>query len=171
MTPAGLVLTLDEALAWRMAAARQGQRIVLTNGCFDLLHIGHVRCLVAGRALGDCLLVGVNSDLSVTELKGTGRPLVAERERAALLVALRVVDAVTIFHEPTAVQLVEALRPDIYFKGADYAGSGSDRVDEGRLPEAAAVRRGGGVVHLVPTVPGVSTSALIARMAAAAGRQ
>ena len=166
----GRVLTLDEMCAWRAAAARRGQRVVLTNGCFDLLHVGHVHSFVAGRSFGDCLLVGVNSDRAVAQLKGPGRPLVPEQERAALLAALRMVDAVTIFDEPTAVRLVEALRPDVYVKGADYAGSGPGGVDEARLPEAAAVRRGGGVVRLVPSVPGASTSALIAQVADLARR-
>ncbi len=166
----GRVLTLDEMCAWRAAAARQGRRVVLTNGCFDLLHAGHVHSFEVGRSFGDCLLVGVNSDRSVAQLKGPGRPLVPEQERAALLAALRMVDAVTIFDAPTAVQLVEALHPDVYVKGADYAGAGPGGVDEARLPEAAVVRQGGGVVRLVPSVPGVSTSALIARLADLAGR-
>ena len=166
----GRVLTLDEMCAWRAKAARRGQRVVLTNGCFDLLHVGHVHSFEVGRSFGDCLVVGVNSDRSVAQLKGPGRPLVPEQERAALLAALRTVDAVTIFDEPTAVCLVEALRPDVYVKGADYAGSGPGGVDEARLPEAAAVRRGGGVVRLVPSVPGASTSSLIARMADLARR-
>ena len=160
----GKVLTLPEARAWRERLGRVGQRVVLTNGCFDLLHLGHVRALAAARALGDGVIVGVNSDRSVTALKGPGRPLLPQDERAEVLAALRAVDAVTIFDELTAVALIESLRPDIYVKGADYADPGPSGVDERRLPEAAVVRRLGGIVRLVTVVPGHSTSDLIARI-------
>src|SRR5881275_839903 len=97
-----------------------GKKLVATNGCFDLLHVGHVRYLQAARALGDLLIVGLNSDASVRAYKGPGRPLVPQDERAELLAALRCVDYVVIFDEPTASALVSALQPDIYVKGGDY---------------------------------------------------
>ena len=137
----GRVLTLEEVCVWRAAAARRGQRVVLTNGCFDLLHVGHVQSFTVGRSFGDCLLVGVNSDRSVAQLKGPGRPLVPEQERAALLAALRMVDAVTIFDEPTAVRLVEALRPDVYEangfreKHAEFEAAGKAAIVEATEPE------------------------------------
>jgi rfaE bifunctional protein nucleotidyltransferase chain/domain len=145
------------ALAARVAALRAaGGRLVVTNGCFDLLHVGHVRYLQAARRLGDFLAVGVNSDASVRALKGPERPLVPEHERAEVLAALACVDAVVIFAEPTAERLVARLRPEIYVKGDDYA--------EAELPEARVVAAWGGEVRLLPTVPGASTSALVQRI-------
>ena len=135
---------------WRQA----GQQIVLTNGCFDLLHLGHARYLQAARTFGR-LVVGVNSDESVRRLKGPERPLVPERERAELLAALRWVDLVTIFDEPTAEDLVEVLRPTVYVKGADYGPNARP------LPESLVAERLGARVELVPMVSGHSTTALI----------
>ena len=145
------------ALVARVAALRAaGGRLVVTNGCFDLLHVGHVRYLQAARRLGDFLAVGINSDASVRALKGPERPLVPEHERAEVLAALACVDAVVIFPEPTAERLVAVLRSDTYVKGDDYT--------EAALPEARAVRTYGGEVRLLPTVPGASTSALVQRI-------
>ncbi|HEU5369376.1 MAG TPA: D-glycero-beta-D-manno-heptose 1-phosphate adenylyltransferase [Ktedonobacterales bacterium] len=145
-----------------------GEIVVLTNGCFDLLHLGHVRYLQAARALGDCLVVGINSDASTRRLKGEGRPLVPQDERAEVLAALACVDHVTIFEEATAVALVEALRPDVYVKGGDYAPEGAAdqnaAVDYARLPEAAPVLAYGGRVRLIPYLPDHSTTALIERI-------
>src|SRR5579875_2967565 len=152
------------ALAARVAALRaSGGRLVLTNGCFDLLHVGHVRYLQAARRLGD-FLVGVNADASVRALKGPTRPLVPAAERAEVVAALGCVDAVVIFDAATAEPLVSALRPEVYVKGADYT--------EATLPEARLVRAYGGTVALLPTVPGASTTALLERAAShqAAGR-
>jgi rfaE bifunctional protein nucleotidyltransferase chain/domain len=147
-------------LVERVAALRaRGGRLVLTNGCFDLLHVGHVRYLQAARRLGDFLAVGVNADGSVRALKGPTRPLVPAAERAEVLAALACVDAVVIFDAPTAEPLVAALRPEVYVKGQDYT--------EATLPEARLVRAYGGTVTLLPTVPGASTTALLGR---AAGR-
>ena len=157
-----------EQLARELAAARAaGQRVVLTNGCFDLLHVGHVRGLRAARALGDVLVVGVNSDASVRALKGESRPLVAQGERAEVLAALESVDYVVIFEEPTAERLASLVRPAVYAKGGDYAGSGA-ALDARRLPEAAVVAAHGGETVLVPLVPGRSTSDLVARIRAGA---
>ena len=140
--------------------------MVFTNGAFDLLHVGHVRYLQAARALGDRLIVGLNSDSSVRTYKGPTRPLIAAAERAELLAALACVDFVTIFEEPTATRLVEALAPDIYVKGGDYQGAPGEAGKP--LPEAAAVQAAGGEVHIIPFVPGRSTSGLIERIEAAA---
>src|SRR6266487_6568816 len=138
-----------------------GERGVLTNGCFDLLHLGHVCYLQEARALGDFLILGLNNDEGVRLLKGPGRPLVPEHERAEILAALTCIDYVTIFSEPTAGPLVGLLRPAIYVKGGDYAGLGSDLPDKGRLPEARVVRAYGGVVRLIPYLPYHSTTELI----------
>lgn len=143
-----------------------GQRIILTNGVFDLIHIGHVTYLQHARALGDLLIVGVNSDASTRAIKGPTRPLVPENERAALLAALRCVDYVTIFEEATAEALIDALRPDVYVKGGDYAvpnGEGSTAVGKA-LPEADRVRHYGGEVRLLPYLSGHSTSELLAKI-------
>jgi D-beta-D-heptose 7-phosphate kinase/D-beta-D-heptose 1-phosphate adenosyltransferase len=130
---------------------------VFTNGCFDLLHAGHVRVLEQARRLGDLLIVGVNSDRSVRALrKGPGRPLVGERDRALLLAALASVDYVTIFGDPTPLRVIARLRPRILVKGADWGSS--------EIVGAELVRRAGGRVVRVPLVKGYSTSRLIARI-------
>src|SRR5919199_5636152 len=147
--------TVETLLARSAALRARGGRLVLTNGCFDLLHVGHVRYLQAARRLGDFLAVGVNSDASVRRLKGPTRPVVPAAERAEVVAALGCVDAVVIFDAATAEPLVAALRPDVYVKGDDYT--------EEALPEARLVRAYGGTVALLPTVPGASTTALIAR--------
>jgi len=126
----------------RVAIARKnGARVVFTNGCFDLLHVGHVRYLEAARALGDLLVVGINADEQVRRLKGEGRPLMPERERAEVVASLRSVDLVTIFAEPTVEQLLLAIRPDIHAKGTDYT--------EDTVPERDVVRAYGGRVCIV----------------------
>ena len=139
-----------------------GERGVFTNGCFDLLHLGHVRYLQEARSLGDFLIVGLNSDTSTRLLKGPGRPLVPEHERAEILAALSCIDYVTIFAEPTASPLVALLQPAIYVKGGDYANAHSDTPDLHRLPEAKVVQQYGGTIRLIPYVPGHSTTELIA---------
>lgn len=143
---------------------QSGERGVFTNGCFDLLHLGHVRYLQEARALGDFLVVGLNSDESTRLLKGPGRPLMPENERAEILAALTCVDYVTVFAEPTASPLVEYLRPSIYVKGGDYALSADtlEVPDSSRLPEARVVQAYGGIVRLISYVPHHSTSELIA---------
>ncbi len=148
-----------EQLASRVALWRSGgQRIVFTNGCFDIVHIGHIRLLEQARRQGDRLIVGVNSDESVRKLKGPLRPIVGERERARVLAALSAVDAVVIFSESTPLRLIEAVRPDILVKGGDYT--------EEMVVGAAEVRAWGGRVELIPLVEGVSTTRLIAAAAA-----
>jgi D-beta-D-heptose 7-phosphate kinase/D-beta-D-heptose 1-phosphate adenosyltransferase len=138
-----------------------GERGVFTNGCFDLLHLGHVRYLQEARALGDFLILALNGDGGVQLLKGPKRPLVPENERAEILAALACIDYVTIFQEPTADLLVALLQPAIYVKGGDYAGLESDVPDKNRLPEARVVQEYGGVVRLISYLPHHSTTELI----------
>jgi D-glycero-beta-D-manno-heptose 1-phosphate adenylyltransferase len=143
---------------------QRGEHGVFTNGCFDLLHLGHVRYLQEARELGDFLILGLNSDSGVRRLKGPGRPLVPQEERAEIMAALESIDYVTIFDEPTAGPLVAYLQPSIYVKGGDYASKGgaTNEPDTSRLPEAKVVREYGGTVRLIPYLPGHSTTELIA---------
>lgn len=146
-----------EALAAALEPRRQrGERIVFTNGCFDILHVGHARYLAQARTLGDLLVVGVNSDRSVRALKGPTRPLVPQEERAEMLAHLASVDYVCIFDEDRPDALIEAVRPHLHVKGGDY------RAEE--LPEAAVVYKHGGEVVIMPLVEGRSTTNLIARI-------
>ena len=150
------VVPLDELLK-RLAKERAGGRTVaFANGCFDLLHVGHIRYLEGAAAEADILVVGVNGDASVRRLKGEGRPLASERERAELIAALRPVDFVTIFHEPTAGLVLESLRPDVHCKGTDYS--------EESVPEAEIVRSYGGRVAIVGDPKDHSTSEMISRL-------
>ncbi len=130
--------------------------MVFTNGCFDLLHPGHVSYLWAARSLGDALVVGLNSDASVRRLKGQPRPVVPEKDRAAVLEALESVDAVIIFGEDTPIRLMRELEPAVYVKGGDY------RIED--LPEAEVAREFGAEVRIIPFEPGYSTSALIEKI-------
>jgi D-glycero-beta-D-manno-heptose 1-phosphate adenylyltransferase len=139
-----------------------GERGVFTNGCFDLLHLGHVCYLQEARALGDFLILALNSDEGVRLIKGSGRPLVSEDERAKILAALTCIDYVTIFNEPTAGPLVALLKPSIYVKGGDYAALDGNIPDMNRLPEAEIVQEYGGILRLIPYLPYHSTTELIA---------
>lgn len=150
---ANRILDRNRLIARVAIARRNGARIVLANGCFDLLHVGHVRYLEGARALGDLLVVGINSDERVRELKGQGRPHVPERERAELVAALRAVDFVTIFQEPTVEALLRAIRPDIHAKGTDYT--------EETVPERDVVRSLGGRVAIVGDPKNHSTSEML----------
>jgi D-beta-D-heptose 7-phosphate kinase / D-beta-D-heptose 1-phosphate adenosyltransferase len=143
----------DDALALAEAVRAAGGTVVATGGCFDLLHPGHIRSLEAARALGDCLVVCLNSDASVRRLKGDGRPVVGQADRAAVLRALRCVDAVMVFEEDTPAAALERLRPDVWAKGGDYAGR--------ELPEAAVLERWGGQAVVLPFVDGKSSTRLI----------
>ena len=147
------ILSLDDAILKFGRAHRGEQRLVFTNGCFDLLHPGHVETLEAARALGDVLVVGMNSDASVRELKGEGRPIVRDQERAELLAALECVDAVVIFDDLTPRETIAALLPDVLVKGGDWAG---DQIIGREEVEAA-----GGCVVSVPVVPTYSTTAIL----------
>lgn len=146
-------MTFAEAAAFVAAAKAAGKRVVFTNGVFDVLHVGHVRYLEEARALGDALVVGLNSDASARAIKGAARPIVPRAEREELLAALRCVDAVVVFDEPTADALLTALQPDVYVKGGDYAEQGP--------PEAPTVRRYGGEVRTLQLVEGRSTTDVI----------
>ncbi len=158
MSESGRVVTMAEARDARDQVRRRGLRVVFTNGCFDLLHRGHVALLEAARAEGHLLVVGLNSDESVRRLKGEGRPLVPAADRAAVLAALRAVDFVVVFDEDTPAALIAALEPDVLVKGADYA------VEE--VVGRETVEAAGGRVVIVPLVQGHSTSRLVDRLAA-----
>ncbi len=152
------ILTLDE-LAQRSEEIRtNGRRLVLTNGCFDLLHVGHVRYLQEAAELGDCLAVALNGDESVQALKGPGRPLNRADDRAEVLAALKCVDFVTIFPAVRATAVIEAVRPAIYVKGGDYTLESLDP------EEVAALKKVGAEIKTLPLVPGKSTTGLIERM-------
>ncbi len=155
------VLSKDELVVEVRRRQAAGERGVFTNGCFDLLHLGHVHYLQQARALGGFLVLGLNNDESVRLLKGPGRPLVPEQERAEILAALACIDYVTIFNEPTAGPLVALLQPAIYVKGGDYAGEQGDVPDASRLPETKVVQAYGGIVRLIPYLPHHSTTELI----------
>jgi len=142
----------EERRKWR----EEGRKVVLTNGCFDLLHPGHVALLEAARAEGDLLVVALNSDRSVREIKGEGRPVVPEAERAETLLALEAVDRVVVYDEPTPRDLVRALLPDVLVKGADWA--------EDAIVGREEVEASGGRVFRVEMVPGRSTSQLLERI-------
>ena len=150
--PAAKLLGRDAAAAWRRGV-RGG--VVFTNGVFDILHRGHVALLLAARAEGEALVVGLNSDASVRRIKGPDRPLNGERDRAFVLGALACVDAVVLFDEDTPADLIAALQPDVLVKGADYA--------PGQIVGADVVTARGGRVVRVPLEPGFSTTGLIAR--------
>jgi D-glycero-beta-D-manno-heptose 1-phosphate adenylyltransferase len=160
------ILTLEQAIL-RFAPAKDnpkcsprppGSRVVFTNGCFDLLHPGHIRTLEEARKLGDFLIVGINSDISVGALKGVGRPVLPQLERAEILAALEAVDAVVIFDEPTPREIIAALLPDVLVKGGDWA---TDQIIGRQEVEAA-----GGEVISIPVTPGYSTTAILQKIRA-----
>ena len=155
-TYAGKIRDRDAAVAAVRAWQGAGKTVVFTNGCFDLLHWGHVRFLDAARTLGDTLVVGLNTDASVRGVKGAARPIVPAAERAEVLAALAAVDLVVLFDEPDPDALIAALHPDILVKGADWS---PDQIIGREVVEAR-----GGVVKSVPLTPGASTSGLIARI-------
>lgn len=150
------ILTLDQAILRFGRDKRNGRRVVFTNGCFDLLHPGHIRTLEAARALGDFLIVGLNSDASVRRLKGEARPVLPERERAELLAALEAVDAVIIFNDATPREVIARLLPDVLVKGGDWA----DDSIVGREEVEAA----GGRVVSVPVAQGYSTTEILRKI-------
>lgn len=156
----GKIMTAGELSARRDALDGEGRRLVFTNGCFDLLHVGHVRYLQQARALGDALAVGLNSDRSVRELKGEGRPINSESDRAEVLAALGCVDYVVIFGEKRATELLQTVRPHVYAKGGDYTPESLDAGEREALAEAGAE------VRILPLVPGKSTTSTLERVAA-----
>jgi rfaE bifunctional protein nucleotidyltransferase chain/domain len=154
----GKTLDPDRLAAIADALRAQGRKLVLTNGCFDLLHVGHVHYLQAARALGDALAVAINGDDSTRKLKGAGRPLNTEGDRAEVVAALDCVDHVVIFQEVRVTRLIEKVRPSIYVKGGDYTRASLDP------EERAALEKIGAEIRIVPFEPGHSTSGLIERM-------
>ena len=143
---------------WRAAMRASGKRLVVTNGCFDLLHLGHVTYLETARQQGDALLIGVNSDAAVRQLKGPDRPVTPEHDRAAVLAALESVDGACIFAESTATRFLAAAQPDIYVKGGDYT------LDTLNQEERRTVEQAGGRIVIIPFVPGKSTTALLKKI-------
>jgi rfaE bifunctional protein nucleotidyltransferase chain/domain len=154
----GRVLDLDGARAAAEAARAAGRRVVLANGCFDLLHVGHVRYLADARTLGDLLIVGVNGDAAVRRLKGAGRPLMPAAERAELVASLRAVDHVVVFEDDTADRLVALIRPAVHAKGTDYTPES--------VPERATVLAAGGRVAIAGDAKDHSTRDVIAEILA-----
>ena len=147
------IVTLEEFLKKAKSARQAGKRIVFTNGCFDILHIGHVRYLQCARAEGDVLVIGLNSDRSVRIIKGEKRPVIGELQRAEVLASVGFVDYVILFDEPDPHRLIAAIAPDVLVKGADWA--------EDQIVGADLVMAGGGRVVRVPVIPDVSTSQII----------
>lgn len=154
----GRVVTADQLAKVRDDLAAAGRKLVFTNGCFDLLHVGHVRYLQQARSLGDALAVGLNSDRSVRELKGEGRPVNPQDDRAEVLAALGCVDYVVVFDGKRATEVIRAVRPHIYAKGGDYT---PDSLDP---EEGAALASAGARVEILPLVPGRSTTAVLERL-------
>lgn len=152
------IVPWDKLSEWRATVRATGKKLVVTNGCFDLLHLGHITYLETARNHGDALLVGVNGDAAVQELKGPGRPVNGEGDRAAVLAALESVDGVCVFAENTAARFLAAARPDIYVKGGDYTLATLNQ-EERRIVEQA-----GGRIVIIPFVPDKSTTALLKKI-------
>jgi len=152
----GQLLDVDAAVAWRQEVHEESRTVVFTNGCFDLVHAGHVEYLAWARAQGDALIVGLNDDDSVRRIKGATRPIVPFEQRATVLIALRSVDVVVGFNERTPEVLIDRIRPDVHVKSEQY--------HEDELPERTVVLRHGGRIALAPHVAGQSTTDLIARI-------
>ncbi|HZN06357.1 MAG TPA: adenylyltransferase/cytidyltransferase family protein [Pyrinomonadaceae bacterium] len=159
MPTEAIVLNREQLIERVQAARKSGARIVLANGCFDVLHVGHVRYLAGARELGDVLVVGINSDEQVARLKGPDRPVLPASERAEIVGSLESVTYVTIFDEPTVEELLLALKPDVHAKGTDYT--------EDTVPERAVVRSYGGRVAIVGDPKDHSTSAILTRLGGA----
>ena len=160
-TDAAPVLSRSEIAALARVEREAGKTVVLANGCFDLLHAGHIRYLAGARSLGEFLVVGINSDEQVTRLKGDGRPFISAAERAEIVAALRFVDAVTIFDEPTVDDLIDAIRPDVHAKGTDYTTE--------TVPERERVLSYGGRVAIVGDPKDHSSTDLIATVRGSRG--
>ncbi len=152
------IIAWDQLPAWRAALRASGKKLAVTNGCFDILHLGHVTYLENARNFGDALLIGVNSDAAVRGLKGPTRPVNSETDRASVLAALQSVDGVCIFAETTATKFLAAAQPDLYIKGGDYT------LETLNQDERRAVESAGGKIILVPFVPGKSTTALLEKI-------
>src|SRR4030081_108464 len=157
LTARSRIVDRAELVSRVQAARHQNAQVVLANGCFDVLHVGHVRYLEGAKAIGDFLIVGVNSDEQVRLLKGAGRPVMAEDERAEIVASLECVDLVTIFPEPTVEALLLAIKPDVHAKGTDYS--------EDTVPERAVVLSYGGRIAIVGDPKEHSTSEMVERLA------
>lgn len=153
------ILAWDDLPTWRAQLRKSGRTLVVTNGCFDLLHAGHVTYLEQARQLGDALLVGVNGDKGVRQLKGADRPINEEQDRALVLAALESVTGICIFPESTATRFLAHAEPDIYVKGGDYT------LDTLNQEERRTVEKAGGRIVIIPFVPGKSTTATLAKIA------
>ncbi len=152
------IIAWDQLPEWRAALRKQGRRLVATNGCFDILHLGHVTYLETARQLGDLLLVGLNGDNSVRQLKGPDRPVNCESDRAAVLAALESVDGVCIFEDVSALRFLAVAQPDIYAKGGDYT------LDSLNQDERRTVEGAGAKIQIIPVVPGKSTTSLLKKI-------
>ena len=153
------IIAWDKLPEWRKQFRASGKKLVVTNGCFDILHLGHVTYLENARNSGDALLIGVNSDAATRQLKGAGRPVNSETDRAAVLAALESVKGVCIFTDATATKFLAAAQPDIYVKGGDYT------LETLNKDERHAVEQAGGKIVIIPFVPGKSTTALLQKIA------
>jgi len=154
----GKIVSWDKLLEWRSAIKAAGKKLVVTNGCFDLLHVGHVTYLEMARSQGDILLVGVNGDQAVRELKGSGRPVNEESDRAGVVAGLESVDAVCIFTDRSATRFLEMARPDVYVKGGDYT------LETLNQEERRIVEQAGGRIFIIPFVPEKSTTAVLKKI-------
>jgi rfaE bifunctional protein nucleotidyltransferase chain/domain len=152
------IIAWEKLPEWRQALRASGKKLVVTNGCFDILHLGHVTYLENARNFGDALLVGINSDDATRQLKGAGRPVNSENDRAAVLAALESINGVCIFTDATATKFLAAAQPDIYVKGGDYT------LETLNQDERCAVESAGGKIILVPFVPGKSTTSLLEKI-------
>lgn len=156
--PASLIMTLDDAVRWHEIMQSKNKKLVVTNGCFDLLHRGHAEYLYTARQLGDALLVLQNGDASVQQLKGSSRPIIGEEDRAYMLTSLKSVDAVVIFHEQRCTEAFRQLQPEIYAKGGDYTLETLDAEERKVLQEANTQ------FHFIPFIAGFSTSDVIEKI-------
>ncbi|HYG24254.1 MAG TPA: adenylyltransferase/cytidyltransferase family protein [Verrucomicrobiae bacterium] len=153
------ILTAAQLPGWRQQLRHAGRKLVVTNGCFDILHPGHVTYLAMARDLGDALLIGLNADASVRELKGPSRPVNSESDRAIVLAALESVSGVCVFPEKTATEFLMRAQPDVYVKGGDYT------LETINQDERRAVESAGGTVAILPIVPGKSTTSILSKIA------
>jgi rfaE bifunctional protein nucleotidyltransferase chain/domain len=152
------ILSREELLQWREQLRSKNRKLVVTNGCFDILHLGHVDYLERARTTGDALLVGINADASVRELKGPSRPINSEYDRAAVTASLQAVDGVYVFSEKAATNFLALIKPDIYVKGGDYT------LDTLNQEERRTVEAAGGKIIIIPFVPGKSTTTLLEKI-------
>ncbi|HEU6448135.1 MAG TPA: adenylyltransferase/cytidyltransferase family protein [Verrucomicrobiae bacterium] len=152
------IIPWEKLSVWRKEFRASGKKLVVTNGCFDILHLGHVTYLETARKFGNALLVGINGDAAVRDLKGAGRPVNSENDRAAILASLESVSGVCIFSDKTATKFLTAAQPDVYVKGGDYT------LETLNPDERRAVESAGGKIEIIPFVPGKSTTALLEKI-------